>query len=196
VSLSVAATVFGVILVAELPDKTMIATLIMGSRARPLWVWLGASGAFLVHTGAAVGAGRLLELLPHRVLDAVVSALFLAGAAYLLFVPERREQEKGDHDAQRELTGRPRRVVATAFVVILIGEIGDLTQLLIVNLVARFHQPLAVFTGAFAALVAAAAAGAFGGRVLLRFVTVGAIRKTGGVVLLGFAAYSIYALVR
>ena len=191
----VVATVFALILLAELPDKTMIATLVMGTRARPLWVWLGASGAFVVHAAVAVGAGRLLELLPHRALDAVVSVLFLGGAAYLLLVPEMVEEARGEEEGEVQVPATATKVIVTAFGVIAVGEFGDLTQLLTVNLVARFHQPLSVFVGAAGALVAAAALGAFGGRFLLRFVSVDVIRKVAGVVLLGFAGYSIYALV-
>jgi Ca2+/H+ antiporter, TMEM165/GDT1 family len=198
VSLAVIATVFALVAVAELPDKTMIATLVMGSRYRPVLVWLGASAAFLVHVVLAVAAGRLLELLPHRALEIVVTVLFLAGAAYLLLVPEKAEKEKGEREGEGEDDKplRSWRVVATAFGVIVIGEFGDLTQLLTVNLVAKYHQPLSVFLGAFAALVTVAALGAFAGRALLRFVPLGVIRRIGGVVLLGFAAYSIYTLVR
>ena len=192
----VVATAFALILVAELPDKTMIATLVMGSRSRPLWVWLGASAAFIVHAGVAVAAGRLLELLPHRVLDAVVAVLFLGGAAYLLLVPEAEEEARGEEEADVDAGGKALKVAATAFGVIMVGEIGDLTQLLTVNLVARFHEPLSVFVGAAAGLVAAAAIAAFGGRALLRFISVNAIRKAGGVLLLGFAGYSIYSLIR
>ena len=192
----VVATAFALILVAELPDKTMIATLVMGSRSRPLWVWLGASAAFIVHAGVAVAAGRLLELLPHRVLDAVVAVLFLGGAAYLLLVPEAEEEARGEEEAEVDAGGKALKVAATAFGVIMVGEIGDLTQLLTVNLVARFHEPLSVFVGAAAGLVAAAAIAAFGGRALLRFISVNAIRKAGGVLLLGFAGYSIYSLIR
>jgi putative Ca2+/H+ antiporter (TMEM165/GDT1 family) len=187
---------FALVGLAELPDKTMIATVVMGSRARPLLVWIGASGAFAVHVSLAVAAGRLLELLPHRTLDAVVTVLFLAGATYLLFVPERAEVAKGTAEGEAERPGAPWSVVATAFGVVLVGEFGDLTQLLTVNLVARFHQPYSVLTGALGALIVVSALGAFGGRALLRVVTVGSVRRVGGVVLLGFAAYSIYALVR
>jgi len=202
VSIAIIATTFALVAAAELPDKTMIATLVMGSRSRPLPVWLGASAAFLVHVTLAVAAGRLLELLPHRALEVVITVLFLAGAVYLIFVPERSEEDKG----AREGEGMPEspaapatgtaKVAATAFGVILVGEFGDLTQLLTINLVARYHQPYSVFTGALAALVAVAALGAFGGRALLRFVPLAVIRRIGGVVLAGFAAYGIYSLVR
>jgi putative Ca2+/H+ antiporter (TMEM165/GDT1 family) len=202
VNLAIVATTLALVAVAELPDKTMIATLVMGGRARPLYVWFGASAAFSVHVSLAVVAGRLLELLPHRALQIVVTVLFVGGAAYLLLVPERSELAKGAAEADAgagagAVAPAPAlRVVATAFGVILIGEFGDLTQLLTVNLVARYHQPLSVFTGALTALVSVSALGAFGGRALLRFVPLATFRRLAGVVLLGMAAYSIYALVR
>jgi putative Ca2+/H+ antiporter (TMEM165/GDT1 family) len=191
---AVIATVFCFIAIAELPDKTMIATLVMGSRSRPVFVWIGASAAFAVHVTLAVVAGRLLELLPHRVLELVVTVLFLAGAAFLLLVPERSEEEKGVAEADRATAAAP--VIATAFGVILLGEFGDLTQLLTVNFVAHYHLPWSVFTGALAALMTVAGLAAFGGRALLRVLPVAVIRRVGGVVLIGFAAYNIYNLAR
>ena len=49
-------TAFGLIFLAELPDKTMFASLAMGTRMRPLYVWFGTSTAFIVHVAIAVGA--------------------------------------------------------------------------------------------------------------------------------------------
>jgi putative Ca2+/H+ antiporter (TMEM165/GDT1 family) len=196
VSAGVVATVFVLVAAAELPDKTMIATLVMGSRSRPLLVWLGAAGAFLIHVGLAVGAGRAIELLPHRALEIVVTALFFIGAVLLLVVPERSEEKRGEKEAD-EATPTPTaplKIVATAFAVILVGEFGDLTQLLTVNLVGKYHDPWSVFIGAYAGLLAASALGAFGGRALLRVLPLEWIRRAGGVALLGFAAYGIYAL--
>lgn len=185
--------------VAEFPDKTMIATLIMGSRSRPLFVWIGAGAAFVVHTTLAVVAGRLITLLPKHTVDIVVTVLFGLGALYLLLVPERAEVAKGTAEAAgaeaAALSGGPWRVIAAAFGVILVGEFGDLTQILIINLSAHYHQPWSVFVGALAALLTVAAIGAYGGRALLRWLPVGVIRRAGGVVLLGFTAYGIYSLV-
>ncbi len=231
-NLAIAATVFGIVALAELPDKTMIATLIMGSRNRPLLVWAGASAAFVLHAAVAVGAGRLVLLLPHRVLEVVTTTLFLAGALYLLLVPERHEEEAGEEaaaEAEADVadgagvggeggggegggseggmeraararsvtTGRgPWRVAGAAFGVILVGEFGDLTQILVLNLSARYREPVPVFVGAVAALVTVAALGAWSGRALLRWLPVAAIRRGGGVMLLGFATYGIYSLVR
>ena len=187
-------TVFVLVFVAELPDKTMIATLIMGSRYRPVLVWLGASLAFLIHAVVAVALGQLLHLLPHRWIEAVTALLFAGGAAYLLFVPEKEEETEGEEEADRAGVGL--KTVGTAFVVIFIGEFGDLTQILTANLAAKYNQPLAVFTGAFGALTAVAALGAFGGRALLRFLPLAVIRKAGGALLAGFAVYTLLVLVR
>jgi len=186
--------VFALIFVAELPDKTMIATLILGSRYRPVMVWIGATAAFGIHAGIAVLAGRLLALLPHRWVEAVTTLLFAGGAAYLLFVPEAEEAVEGAEEVAEAPTGL--RPIATAFVVIFVGEFGDLTQILTANLAAKYHQPLSVFIGAFTALATVAALGAFGGRALLRVLPLAVIRKAGGVLLAGFAIYSLVTVVR
>jgi putative Ca2+/H+ antiporter (TMEM165/GDT1 family) len=192
---AVVGTVFVVIFLAELPDKSMIATLVMGSRSKPLLVWIGASSAFLVHTAIAVVAGRLLLLLPHTVLEIIVSALFIAGALYLLLVPEKAEIEKGEAEAEADLDSFAGfKVIAAAFGVVLVGEIGDITQLLTVNLVAKYHAPWSVGVGAAAAFVADAALAAFAGRALLRVLPVRTVRVIGGLVFLGFAAATIYTL--
>jgi Ca2+/H+ antiporter, TMEM165/GDT1 family len=200
VNFAVAATVFGLVAVAELPDKTMIANIVMGSRGRPVPVWFGAIGAFAIHAALAVLAGRLVQLLPHRVLETVVAVLFGVGAFYLLLVPEKKERERGEAQATREGELGPTtanlRIAAGAFGVILVGEIGDITQLLIVNLEARYKSPTSVFVGGFLALAAVAAAGVFSGKALLRVLPLSTIRRIGGVALLGFCAYSVYSLVR
>jgi putative Ca2+/H+ antiporter (TMEM165/GDT1 family) len=186
--------VFALIFVAELPDKTMIATLIMGSRYRPVLVWMGATAAFAIHAGIAVLAGGLLALLPHRWVEAVTALLFAGGAAYLLFVPEKEQEEEGAAEVDEAPAGL--RPVGTAFLVIFVGEFGDLTQILTANLAAKYHQPLPVFIGAFAALASVAALGAFGGRALLRVLPLKIIRKAGGVLLAGFAVYTMVTLIR
>jgi putative Ca2+/H+ antiporter (TMEM165/GDT1 family) len=195
VSAGVVFTTFLLVGVAELPDKTMIATLIMGSRSRPLLVWIGAAAAFAVHTTIAVVAGHLITLLPKHIVDIVVTVLFGLGAAYLLLVPEREEIIKGAGEADAKWRAGTWGVILTAFGVILVGEIGDLTQLLTLNLAAHYHDPWSVFVGALAALLTVSAIGAYGGRALLRWLPVGVIRRIGGVVLLGFTAYGIYSLV-
>lgn len=193
-SLSILAITFGLIFVAELPDKTMIATIVLASRNRPAPVFAGAAGAMVLNAAVAVGAGRLLELLPHRAVEAVVAALFLAGALYLLLVDEKTEEREGEAEAER---ARPNhRVALTTFAVIVVAEFGDITQLLTANLVARYHSALSVFVGSAVALVAVMGLGVTGGRVLLRVMPLSTIRRVAGVILLGFAAFSAVSLAR
>lgn len=192
---AVVATVFAVIALAELPDKTMIATLIMGSRARASAVAIGTSIGFTVHMVIAVVAGHFLTLLPHRALESVITVLFLGGAAYLLFVPEKAEEEKGEREAQAEQPSTYWREAATAFGVIFVGEWGDLSQVLTANFVAQTHEALSVFIGATLALVLVATIAAYGGRALLRFIPVATVRRGGGVVLLGFGIYNLIKVI-
>jgi len=90
-SLTVIAVVFGVIFLAELPDKTALAGLMLGTRYRASYVFAGVAAAFAVHVALAIAAGSLLTLLPHRWVQGVVGLLFLGGAAMLLL-------SKGDDD--------------------------------------------------------------------------------------------------
>ena len=188
-SLSVLAITFGLIFVAELPDKTMIAAIVMSSRYRPLPVWIGAAVAMVVNAALAVAAGRLLELLPRRAVEAVVGALFAAGALYLLLVNEQVEERQGEEEADKVRSGR--RVALGAFAVIVVAELGDLTQILTANLVARYHDALSVFVGSATALVLVMGIGVVGGRVLLRVLPLATIRRVAGVILAGFAIFSV-----
>jgi Ca2+/H+ antiporter, TMEM165/GDT1 family len=81
-SLAVLGTVFPVIFISELPDKTMFASLVLATRGRAFAVWCGAAAAFAVHVCIAVTIGAaLFTWLPQRVVQAVAAALFLGGAA-------------------------------------------------------------------------------------------------------------------
>jgi Ca2+/H+ antiporter, TMEM165/GDT1 family len=179
---------FPVIFLGELPDKTMFANLVMATKGRPLLVWLGAAGAFVIHVVIAVTVGvALFHVLPHEAVDAVVAGLFLFGAIYAW-----REGTKEEADlAQREASRHG--VVLTAFLVIFLAEWGDLTQILTANLAARYHSPLSVAVGSVLALWAVAAIAVTGGQALMRFVNVATIRKVTAVVLVVLAGVSAWS---
>ncbi len=189
------AGVFALIFVLELPDKTMVATIVMSSRARPLAVALGASAGFIVQMGIAVTAGGLLTLLPVHVKDVIVGVLFLGGAAYLLLVPEKSEEATGERRGGEGAAGASwRREMLTAFGVIFLGEFGDLTQIQAANFAAKLHQPLEVFAACASALVCVAFLGAFAGRALQRVVPLSKIRLGGGLIFLGLGIYTFVSL--
>jgi putative Ca2+/H+ antiporter (TMEM165/GDT1 family) len=103
VNLTLLAAVFGIIFVAELPDKTALASLVLGTRYRPGFVFVGVAAAFALHVIIAVAAGSALSLAPRRIVEAVVAVLFLAGAVLML-----RSGENG-HDGQHASASAPRR---------------------------------------------------------------------------------------
>jgi putative Ca2+/H+ antiporter (TMEM165/GDT1 family) len=205
VNLAVAAAVFPVIFLGELPDKTMFASLVMATRGHPFAVWLGATAAFAVHVAIATTVGvLLLHILPHRAVEVAVALTFLAGAGYAL-----HEAVHGGTEAGRAVPGateagravpdpgrmRRRRSVVTAFGVIFLAEWGDLTQVLTANLAARYHAPLAVGLGALLAMASVAGIAVTGGQGLLRLVNVTIVRLlTAGILLIlgGYAAYTAF----
>lgn len=190
-SLAIAATVFAVIFTAELPDKTALASLVLGSRYRPTWVFAGVAAAFAVHVGLAIAAGSLLGLLPHRPLEIIVSVLFAAGAVVLL----RGRHDEGD-DEHVELHGREPgfwRVAGTSFMVILVAEFGDLTQIATATLAARYHDPASVATGAVLGLWAVGGLAIVGGRSLLKVIPLVWISRVAAVIMLVLAGASLAA---
>jgi putative Ca2+/H+ antiporter (TMEM165/GDT1 family) len=186
--------IFALMFLLELPDKTMIATVVMSTRSRPSSIVLGASSAFIVQMGIAVAAGGLISLLPVRAKDAVVAALFLGGAAYLLLVRESSVEKEGEKEAQAERAATRMREILTAFTVIFIGEFGDLTQIQAANFSAKTHQPLEVFIAGSLALVGVSFLGAYGGKMLQRFVPLAKIRLLGGLIFLGLGIYTLVQL--
>ncbi|MFI7240896.1 TMEM165/GDT1 family protein [Streptomyces qinglanensis] len=187
-SLSVAAVVFGVVFLAELPDKTALAGLMLGTRYRASYVFAGVAAAFLVHVTLAVAAGSVLTLLPHRLVQGIVGVLFLLGAAMLLFKQDDDEEEQARTPADQSFW----KVAGSGFMLILVAEFGDLTQIMTANLAARYDDPLSVGLGAVLALWAVAALGILGGRTLMKYVPLRLITRVAALLMLALAAFSLY----
>jgi Ca2+/H+ antiporter, TMEM165/GDT1 family len=194
VQLAVVVAVFPIIFLGELPDKTMFASLVLSTRGRPAVVWLGAAAAFAVHVVIATTIGvALFHLLPQRALDALVAGMFLAGAAMALREAAKERQEEAL--VEREVASH-RRIAVTAFLVIFIAEWGDLTQVLMANLAAHYHDALSVGVGALLALWAVAALAVVSGQSLLRVVNIATVRIVTAVVLTGLAGWAAWAAAR
>jgi Ca2+/H+ antiporter, TMEM165/GDT1 family len=188
--LAVIAVAFTLTFLAELPDKSMFASLVLGTRYRPFWVWSGAAAAFTVHMAIAVTAGQLLALLPDRVVEAVVAALFVAGSAYM-FAASLRPQEHGNPDAARQ-GGRPPsflRVAAMSFTVVFLAEWGDITQITAANLAARY-DPLLVFTGATLGLWTVAAVAVSLGAKSLDLIPMAWVQRITAAILFALGVYT------
>ncbi len=192
-ALVVAASVFGITFLAELPDKSLFASLVMSTRYRRLPVWAGAAAGFAVHVGIAITAGQLLTLLPRAALESVIAALFLAGSGYLLISSLRSDDEAADADAARQGGGQLSflRVAATSFGIIFLSEWGDITQITTANLAARYADPLAVAAGAILGLWAVTAVAVNVGSKSLNLIPMAWVQRITGTILLGFGIYSV-----
>ncbi|ONH59725.1 UPF0016 family membrane protein [Frankia sp. CcI49] len=210
VNLTAAFVTFGVIFLAELPDKTMVASLVLGSRFRPLYVWAGVAAAFAVQVTLAVAAGSAISLLPGRAVDIVAALLFALGA--VLVLREGREDPDDEAEggaaeggtagdvaaaeavAEADNAGKSGflRVAATSFVVVFVAELGDLTQFSTANLAARYSAPVAVWIGAVLALWTVAALAIAGGRSLLRVLSVRLITRVAAT---AFAVLAVISLI-
>ena len=189
---AVMGTVFVLIFLGELPDKSMFATLVLATRGRPFVVWLATSSAFLVHVCIAVLAGGLLALLPHAVVAGIAAALFAGGAIYVLREDEQEHAEEAMGVVDTVGSGvvsRHRRMFGTAFAVIFIAEWGDITQILIANFTARYDAPVEVGVAAAAALWSVAALAVMASRFLSRL-PMTAVRRTSAGIMLALAVWS------
>lgn len=188
-SLAVLASAFGVVLAVELPDKTLIATLVLATRYRAGPVLAGVGAAFGVQCLVAVTAGGLLRLLPHRVLAGVVAALFVAGAIVLL--------RQGDPEDTPVLTEKtPWRMFAASFGLLFAAEWGDASQLATAALTARYNQPVAVFIGSWLALVTVAALAVLLGNRIRERIPIRIVRRTAGIAFAVFAAVAVAGVAR
>jgi putative Ca2+/H+ antiporter (TMEM165/GDT1 family) len=187
ISLTVTALVFGVVFLAELPDKTALAGLVLGTRYRASYVFAGVAAAFLVHVVLAVAAGSVLTLLPQQIVHAVTGVLFLGGAAVLLM-----KKDDGDEEVRKPEDQSFWKVSGAGFMLILVAEFGDLTQIMTANLAARYDDPLSVGLGAVLALWAVAGLGIVGGKALMKRVPLELITKIAAVLMLGLGVWSLW----
>jgi putative Ca2+/H+ antiporter (TMEM165/GDT1 family) len=190
VNLAATVSSFLVVLPAELPDKTVLACLVMGSRYRPGYVFAGAGAAFAVHVVLAVVAGSLLGLLPHRPVEVFVGVLFIAGAVILW---RQRRDDGDDFAVGQEARNRFLPVAAMAFAVVFVAEFGDLTQIVTAALAVRYHDPLAVGIGSVLALWLAAGLAIIAGRSLLRVVPMVWVTRAAALLMLALAGTSLAA---
>ena len=179
-NLSNALVVFGAIFLAELPDKTMLATLMLSTRfKRRMPTWIGISAGYLVHVALAVALGSALSKLPTTPVRLVVGSLFVVGGIVML---RGGEEEQDAVNAPTTLSGV--RIAWTCASVILMAEFADLTQLATAGFAARFEDPVAVALGAGSALVTVSGLAVVAGAWLASRLPMRMIRRAAALVFL------------
>lgn len=180
---------FGTVFLAELPDKTMFATLVLTTRfRRPLAVWVGVIGAFAMHVVLAVAIGSALRRLPTTPVHLAVGTLFLIGGVLLL---RANADEEASADGSTSTTFL--RVALTSASVVGLAEFGDLTQLATAGIAARYSAPISVALGAWCGLALVATLAVTVGRWIVQHVPLRIVQRVAGVVFIGFGVVTIIA---
>lgn len=184
-------TAFGAVFLAELPDKTMFASVVLTTRyKRPLAVWTGAAAAFSIHVVLAVTLGSLLRRLPHTPLQLAVGLLFLVGGVLMW-----REGDETDEELEGEIVTPPLSgfvpIALRAAAVLGLAEFGDLTQLATAGIASRTGQPVAVALGAWIALASVAALAVVAGAWIERTLPMQVVRRVAAVLFFGFGVVAI-----
>jgi Ca2+/H+ antiporter, TMEM165/GDT1 family len=194
----VALLTFLLIFPVELPDKTFVAALVLATRYRPLPVWIGVGLAFGVQSLVAVTAGQLVTLLPEWVTYLVSTLMFAAGAVLLIIAAPGADAEEVEQEHQYEAKAVDAKVgwraALASFLLLFAAEWGDLSQLLTINMVAKYGSPLGAFVGSWAALLVVSGLAVLFGRALLRYVRLSILHYVGGAVCALFALLSVLQL--
>ncbi len=140
---------FGVILLAELGDKSQLMALAFASRYRAWTVLAAVSVAtLLVHAASVVVGSAFALTLPTSAIQVVAGLAFFVFAAWTL-----RGDSLGEGDERRaNRAGRWAMVtIGTAF---FLAELGDKTMLATITL-ATTEEPIGTWLGSTAGMVAA-----------------------------------------
>ena len=128
------------ITLAELGDKTFFMALILATRHRPRWVFVGAFAALAAVTLISLACGYgLRQLLPAAVVPWLAAALFLGFGVKLLIdaqgmgASEAQDEEREAEEEVNRAEGRlqahgARAVIWEAFALVFVAELGDRTQ--------------------------------------------------------------------
>jgi putative Ca2+/H+ antiporter (TMEM165/GDT1 family) len=73
------------------------------------------------------------------------------------------------------------KILFSTFALLFVAELGDKTQLAVINMTAKHKAPLWVFAGATLALAAVTGIGVLGGELLTRFFPEMVLRKVAAV---------------
>src|SRR5271157_3989325 len=165
---AIAATLF----VAELTDKDALLILAFATRMKPTRVFLAGSLAFLFTTAVIVSFGSLLITVLPRIWIRLAGGAVMLGYGVFLTARIVMNRSAGDEGIPSGDGVRSRGFLSMVSSLAFLDLAGDATEVLTVVFLARYADPLLVFSGACLGLIAATAfetaLGSTLGRVLTR----------------------------
>jgi Ca2+/H+ antiporter, TMEM165/GDT1 family len=179
IDVKVLVSTFGLVFLAELGDKTQLTAMALATRYPWKRVFVGIAAAFAILNLGAVVAGKILfTLLPLFWIRIASGLLFLYFGISTL-------RSSGDDDTGEGFSGG-RGPIATSFLMILLAELGDKTQIVTASLAAQHESQVSVFAGSTAALWSVSLLGIFLGRQIVRVVPLRRIHQAAAVLFLLF----------
>jgi putative Ca2+/H+ antiporter (TMEM165/GDT1 family) len=171
---------FWAIFLAEMGDKSQLVCMALAAKHRSKPLLLAAILAFSILNLLAVGVGASL--------GAWLSEFWVTAAATVAFGYFGLSSLLGqDEDEEENVSGlSSQRLFWNTFLLLLIAELGDKTQLAVVTL-STTNNALGVWLGATVALVTTSALGIYAGRRWLSKIDMGLLHKMSGVFFIGLA---------
>ncbi len=181
--MATALSAFVVLFLAELGDRTQLLIVSLAARHRPAPVVGGLALGYAVTNLLSVALGTALgAALPERAIGVGGGLLFLAFAVWTLRGTD--VDEDGVDDRDRSGLGSMRLVLALAGS-LMVAELGDKSMLATTTLAAG-GNPVAVWVGATAGVIAAGGVGVAAGRFLARRVSDVVLRRASALLFTGF----------
>lgn len=194
---------FSLIFLSEIGDKTFFIAALLAARTSRLLTFAGCGAALALMTVISVIIGQVFHAVPASITRGLPIDDYVAIASFVYFgvkslidareieddgagiAEEREDAEKTLEDAGTSLKGGwP--LVAEAFTLTTVAEIGDRSQIATIALAAA-GNPLGVAGGAIAGHFLATGTAVIGGAYLSKFLSERAILIIGGVLFLIFA---------
>jgi len=177
------------IAVMEFGDKTQLGVLTLSARYKlRAPIFLGAMAAFAIVCTLGVAIGEaLLSILPVWLLPKISGIVFIALGLLML---RGLEEEK-----ESSIIGQRRGPFASTFLMILVSEFGDKTQIAMITLAAKFGSPLEVLVGALLGLGAITALGTLVGERIARVVPMSVIRKTAAAIFVAIGLLTLASVI-
>ena len=184
-------SVYILIVLAELPDKTAFATLMLAAKGRAASVFTGVAAAFLVQTVVAVVFGSAIALFPEKWVHLGAGILFILFAVHTW--RDRNEKEEG-------LTPENKTVSSNsfwsstwkAFLVIFIAEWGDLTQIATASLIAKYSDfKLTIFLASLLALWSVTAVAVVIGQKAKNYINPALLKRVCAILFLCIGIYFV-----
>lgn len=188
-NVSVFASGFCIVFLAELGDKTQLTAMALATRHPWKRIFIGIAAAFaLLNLGAVLVGKVLFAFLPLFWIKLVSAFLFLFFGVNSLKGGAFNEQEESAAEGRFARRGP----AATAFLMIFLAELGDKTQLVTMSLAAQHDAMVEVFAASTLALWSVSLIGIFVGRQLTRFVPLVWVHRTAGALFLLFGGILLF----